>query len=430
MHLLSEGGFILFMCIGANTENNLRLGVQHFVRPLRQAKELKEMVPIVVMSPVVPRDWEAVCDQHDVFFFKGSPLSQSDLERVNFRKASAIFICNVANGSALTQLAEAWMVDSEAICCARLVESQLAVGVQTLVVADLKSDANHLFLPVPKTSNTGSVVAELSSQSMSQAEEDRLMAHQRSTQDFDSDSDSEYSADRLSGRASRITGRSSVTIKTGFGRSGSMTSMGSAKSAASLSSFKSMKSKASSRSKGGKDGEDLAIQKKEFDAYYQQPRFASGQLFVGAVVTSLVVNTFYNPSLSDLVGSMIASNVFTSLVPLEWVGKSYFEYFDYLLWTENRLAVGLLRRADPQQVDEEWASQAQEDSNAFVSEGSSKSKGASAKKRFAFVYTAPPAKETTMLQTDRVICFGRSAQVEAKEAEAAERAQKKAADKS
>merc|ERR1719189_867426 len=107
-------------------------------------------------------------------------------------------------------------------------------------------------------------------------------------------------------------------------------------------------SRADSRGSGGPTPKRDTLAEVE---YFQQPRFASGQLFVGTVITSLVVNTFYNPSLSELVHCMIASNVYTSLVPMEWVGKSYSEYFDHLLWQEERLAVGLLRRADPEKVN-------------------------------------------------------------------------------
>jgi len=135
-------------------------------------------------------------------------------------------------------------------------------------------------------------------------------------------------------------------------------------------------------------------------------------MFISSVVTSLVVNTYYNPSLSELVTSMISSVVTTKQVPFEWVGKSYFEYFDHLLAVEGSLAVGILRRADPSQID-------------LLSSGSSmnlsqpikqmKSASASAdsqlKRRFAFIYTAPPAKETTMTDTDRIICFGVSQSV-------------------
>merc|ERR1719161_1483634 len=79
--------------------------------------------------------------------------------------------------------------------------------------------------------------------------------------------------------------------------------------------------------------------------YYRQPRFACGRLFVSNVVTSLVVNTFYNQSLAQLVGAMVSAQVSTVAVPREWEGKSYMEYFDYLLWEKQLMAIGIFRRA-------------------------------------------------------------------------------------
>lgn len=66
-------------------------------------------------------------------------------------------------------------------------------------------------------------------------------------------------------------------------------------------------------------------------------------------------------------------------VKSSWIGKSYFEYFDHLLWTEHLLAVGIFRLSN-------------------VELGNTT-------RRSAYVYTAPPGKETTMFQGDSVICF-------------------------
>jgi len=329
--------------VGTKGEKDFRLSAHHFVSPLRRGSDIASMTPIVIMAAAPPRDWETVCDQPKVYFLTGSPLSQLDLERANFRAASTIFICNVASSPSQDALAESWIVDSEMICCSRLVESQLPAGARTLVVADLKDDQNHWFLPVPATSNIGGTVAQPRSKSMSAS---RMM--------YESDGSE---APRKSGRISAFLSEASSLAY------------------------------ASER-------EETQDNARKYE-YFRQPRFASGQLYASTIITSLVANTFYSPSLSELLRSMVAADVHTVPVPPAWAGKSYFEYFDHLLWTEERLAVCILRRADPARLGAGGAV--------------GRSKGRAGKRRFAFVYTAPPAKETTMLETDVVICFGRSA---------------------
>jgi len=320
MKLLACGGHILFLCVGESAHDEIRVGIEHFVRPLRrrQPGPGEKSVPIVVLAPQKPRDWENVCDQDEVYFMKGSPLSHFDIERCNFHNASTIFICNV--GSNGHKPAMPWMVDSEVICCVRLLESRLEPGAATVVIADLSIDTNHPFLPVPTTSNLG---------------------------------------------AGPPMHRSLSTL--------------------SSMSF-NMVRKMSMRPTGPDDRLEYEKLLKKVPDYYYQPRFASGQLFVGACVTSLAVNTYYNPSLYQLVRAMIASNVIMIKVPASWVGKSYFEFFDHLLWSQGLLSIAIFRRADPNQQPRYQG----DDSD---------------KKQFAFLYTAPPAKETTMLKTDRVMCF-------------------------
>merc|ERR1740130_2640731 len=120
------------------------------------------------------------------------------------------------------------------------------------------------------------------------------------------------------------------------------------------------------------------------EEYYRQARYACGQLFVGNVVTSLTVNTFFNPSLWELVHQMIKAEVVMVPLPRDWEGKSYYEYFDKLLREDELMAVAIYRRAEPP----------------------AKNGASSSKKKWSYVYTAPPAKETHMQRGDRVICFG------------------------
>merc|ERR1740117_1536263 len=141
--------------------------------------------------------------------------------------------------------------------------------------------------------------------------------------------------------------------------------------------------------KGGKFNIFHAAKINEINEYYRQARYATGQLFVGNVITSLVVNTFFNPSLWELVHQMIKAEVVMVPLPRDWEGKSYYEYFDKLLREDELMAVAIYRRSEA--VHKEAARKG--------------SKGAKGRK-WSYVYTAPPAKETHMQRGYRVICFG------------------------
>merc|ERR1719353_1839615 len=69
----------------------------------------------------------------------------------------------------------------------------------------------------------------------------------------------------------------------------------------------------------------------EDSEFYRQPRFACGRLFISSVVTSLVVNTMYNPSLAMLIHEMISAHYVLVTVPAEWKGQSFFKFFEHLL---------------------------------------------------------------------------------------------------
>jgi hypothetical protein len=231
------------------------------------------------------------------------------------------------------KFSESWMVDSEVICVSRVVESHLEGNSNTVVVVELSAEQNHPFLPMPRSFG---VTAKGPEKETPQAANASIPAIK----------DKETTSKRNKRDSS---GGSKV------------------------------------KAKDRKHHEDAAEDKQEIVAsqpeYYWQPRYASGQLFVGSVVTSLAVNSFYNPTLCKLVSTMSSSDISCIEVKLNWVGKSYFEFFDHLLWAEQLLAVGIFRTSTSVQA------------------------GGQSVRRAAYVYTAPPGKETTMLQSDRVLCF-------------------------
>ncbi|CAJ1449485.1 unnamed protein product, partial [Effrenium voratum] len=343
---LAVGGHIIVLAVGTEKAEDLRLGIEHFVKPLRQNIITEEIIPVVVLSAMQPRDWFNVenCDQ--VYFLQGSPTSLLDLQRANFTGASAIFITHAGAGRADADKQETWTVDFEVICCTRLVESQLPVGSPTLVLSDIVVDSNHPFLPLPGLLGT----AQAKEPSRFQAKEE----------------------------------------KRGF---------------------------------FGKRGPEnpKRMRAKKLEEYFVQPRFAAGRLFAGGTTfASLAANTFYNPTLIDLVSTMVTTQIRMVKLPHSWEGKSYFELFDFLLWKEKLLAIGIYRTAEVSTGgDEEVPSSTNQRRSSVSAGGRRKSVGGvdvrasrltnSIKTRKTvkvnFVYTAPPGKETAMMPGDKVICF-------------------------
>eukprot|EP00434_Breviolum_minutum_P013849 symbB.v1.2.012212.t1/scaffold833.1/size175488/2 len=350
---LAVGGHIIVLAVGTETNEDLRLGIEHFVKPLRQNVIADEVIPVVVVSAIQPRDWFNVetCDQ--VYFLQGSPTSLLDLQRANFTGASAIFITNAGAGSADAEKQESWTVDFEVICCTRLVESQLPVGSPTLVLSDIVVDSNHPFLPLPGL-------------------------HGQPTKEVQF---------RAQGKESQ--GRWPWSKR-----------------------------------------QEAAIKrpKQKVEEYYVQPRFAAGRLFAGGTTfASLAANTFYNPTLIDLVSTMVTTHIRMVKLPHSWEGKSYFELFDFLLWKEKLLAIGIYRTAEVTTGGDDEEDRGRHSGRhgskglPLSPAGRHRSSGgemtvrasrlsdskATNKKtvKVSFVYTAPPGKETAMMPGDKVICF-------------------------
>lgn len=159
--------------------------------------------------------------------------------------------------------------------------------------------------------------------------------------------------------------------------------------------------------------------------YYRQPRFACGRLFVSNVVTSLVVNTHFNPSLAQLIGAMISANIQMVKVSGEWEGKPYMDYFDHLLFERQLMSIGIYRKTEgfkavgeariSREASQRSSGQiARKSSSASIMKRMSTAFGGPEKKMAArdftpphpaYVLTAPPAKENFLMSGDRVVCF-------------------------
>jgi len=313
---------------------------------------------------------------------KGDPMSHFDLQRVNMQGARAVFICNVRNIN--TGSIEAWRIDADTVCCGRLIESMLPPESETIVLAELAVGSNHEFLPIRL--NTG--------QSLKTAEGSRRS--RRSLTLLDDEAAAYGVFTRIRRWCSSMSDRARNYVAQLLGGS----------------SVETTRASNTSNDGAGEDGEEES-DVDDVAEYQRHPRYASGQLFVADVLTSLVANTYYNPSLVDLVSTMVSANVETRKVPPKWIGKPYRDYFNFLLWDENLLGLAIIRRArerhgnrmakrqDGLAISAEHGVMEQNKAAGGRSDGENV-------RRFVFVYTAPWAKETVLLESDRIICFAQA----------------------
>lgn len=360
---LATGGHILFLCIGVQEGEELRLGTEHFLKPLRGDPSPTAIdQQLLILSPVPPRDWHRVSEDSQVFYMRGSPSSLFDLERANFRHATTIIICHV--GTPRNNLSEAWMIDSDIVCCARLIESELPPNSQLSVIAEIAVDTNHPFIPLPGLNSSGGEKAAVKGKGAS------ALA-------FGGVADVMPEVCPACGAACEEGAMSCAQC-----------GAEPANEVVNVSRFprlqRLVKLFGSATHLGATPVEVPAVEE-----YYRQARYACGQLFVGNVVTSLTVNTFFNPSLWELVHQMISAEVVMVPLPRDWEGKSYYEYFDKLLREDELMAVAIYRKSEAPHKE-------------AARKGSKGAKG----RKWSYVYTAPPAKETHMQRGDRVICFG------------------------
>eukprot|EP00933_Yihiella_yeosuensis_P025270 TRINITY_DN19623_c0_g1_i1.p1 TRINITY_DN19623_c0_g1~~TRINITY_DN19623_c0_g1_i1.p1 ORF type:complete len:648 (-),score=112.61 TRINITY_DN19623_c0_g1_i1:96-1808(-) len=364
LKMLAQGGHIVLLAVGTTTNEDLRLGIEHFVQPLRVSTAPEFFIPVVVLSEIQPRDWIDVEDQEKVYFLQGSPTSYADLQRIHFSGASAIFIshCGSARGAGNAS----WKSDFEVICCTRLVESRLPPNSNTLVIADIINESNHPFLPL---SGTRGDKKDNNAPSKPQRQADggdgaratlkKLGSSLFGLEDGEEEGRKKFSLKRLGSTLSEAAGKSE------------------------------------SPAPDAEEGKKAQVS----DLHFLQPRFAAGRLFAGSTTfTCLAANTLYNPSLIELVSTMISTQIMTIRLPIQWEGKTYMELFEHLLWNQKILAIGIYRLADMLEAP----AVKKKGPKGSVAQDEDKKSGVA---RMGFVFTAPPGKETVMLNGDSVICF-------------------------
>ncbi|CEM00939.1 unnamed protein product [Vitrella brassicaformis CCMP3155] len=80
------------------------------------------LLPVVVLVPIIPRDWCLVADDPMLFYVEGSSTNLFDLERCAFRRAKAIVVQANPSSEAVN---DPYMMDASTVFSVRLVEGHL-----------------------------------------------------------------------------------------------------------------------------------------------------------------------------------------------------------------------------------------------------------------------------------------------------------------
>merc|ERR1712032_125170 len=119
--------------------------------------------------------------------------------------------------------------------------------------------------------------------------------------------------------------------------------------------------------------------------YTQHPRFICGQVFVASVVmTSLLANTVHNPSLVEFFEALVHAPLLLLPMPAAWDRRNYADVSLRLLTDKNLIALGLYRS-----------------SHASLFEKANQE----ALPAQHYMFSAPPAYDTVVYKTDRILCL-------------------------
>jgi len=297
--VIDTGGHLLLCIVTAtssetNTEATVgecgpQMGIEHFMRPLRDSR-LGQMQPIlVVLAEQLPSDWHCVAEDSKTYFVCGSPLNLHDLDRAGFSKANAIAIarCHTSKSNCKK------VADARAILATNVIEAQFTQSSPPPVVTDLAYDASVDFLPMSQT-------MALAMQYL----------------------------------------KANPLKRTGGGVSDflELPNFASAKPA-------SQQAELSEESSLGEVNYEDDYEILESPDYIQHPRFMSGMVFVCSSITSLVANTLHNDCLIPMVANLLQAPFLLLNVPFVWVGQSYADLCGWLLKRRNLLPLGIYRNS-------------------------------------------------------------------------------------
>eukprot|EP00746_Dinoflagellata_sp_MGD_P168188 gnl/MRDRNA2_/MRDRNA2_99437_c0_seq1.p1 gnl/MRDRNA2_/MRDRNA2_99437_c0~~gnl/MRDRNA2_/MRDRNA2_99437_c0_seq1.p1 ORF type:complete len:1164 (-),score=201.24 gnl/MRDRNA2_/MRDRNA2_99437_c0_seq1:86-3076(-) len=354
--LLAKGGHILFCTLNSRGEDmkkkdtlGKRLGFEYFLKPLRSSL-VQHPRPIVVLAPLIPADWYTTATFSDIYFMQGSPISPFDLSRTSFELAHAIVVHQPGTAEGVY---DPMMVDSDVIFAARLIESQLPhAGYRPPVLVDLMFDVNHTFVPL-----------------------------------HGGEADDATGAGTGEGKP-LIQASKSLSLESAMGGTQSQGAM------PGKFNFAAAQKPPAASSQSSADKIDEAMgQQMEDTGFYKQQRFACGSLFVSSTVTSLVVNSMYNPSLAMLIKELVSAHFLLVTVPVECHGWTYKEFFEQLLRDRDLMSLAIVRRTDAVVPEDEDQIQ-----NPLINKAWGKSAVV-----HRYVQTAPTA-DSRIVFDDQILC--------------------------
>eukprot|EP00928_Gymnodinium_smaydae_P087572 TRINITY_DN71823_c0_g1_i1.p1 TRINITY_DN71823_c0_g1~~TRINITY_DN71823_c0_g1_i1.p1 ORF type:complete len:1109 (+),score=229.92 TRINITY_DN71823_c0_g1_i1:115-3441(+) len=300
------------------------IGIEYFMQPLRDSRTSGSAFQptVVVLADVLPCDWHTVVELPRVYFVRGSPLRLHDLNRAHFKRARAVAI---ARGHLGGHEDCTNVADANVLVATSLIEENMPGTSQMPVVVDLSFDGSCNFLP-----------------------------------------------------------KSKVTIEP-------------ADTAPATTLPKVLKSLGQAFSGPSNDREvpldDFSPEPPE-ENYEDLPwidyafhyRFMTGQVFIASAMMSFVANSFYNPSLVQLVSALLNAPLLLLPLPSVWERRSYADLAAWMLKKRNLLALGIFRSAH--------AAEAGIGKNLEETLPS-----------HHYIFTAPPAFATLVVKTDQILCL-------------------------
>jgi hypothetical protein len=294
--VIDNGGHLL-LCIVTSTSSETntevavgelgpKMGIEHFMKPIRD-KRLGQSTPtLVVLAEQLPSDWHAVAEDRQVFFVCGSPISVADLTRAGFMRANAIAVGRCHAGDRRSKK----VADARAILATNLIEAQFTQKNPPPVITDLAYDASVDFLPMTQT-------MALAMQLMRAYPLKRSGGGGPGFLELPSLGGSEHSEENA---IAETTALGEVAYE--------------------------------------EDYDNLVS-----PHYVQHPRFMCGMVFVTSSMTALVANALHNPCLIPLVGGLLEAPFLLLHIPFVWQGQSYADLCEWLLTHRNLLPLGIYR---------------------------------------------------------------------------------------
>eukprot|EP00442_Polarella_glacialis_P051490 CAMPEP_0115059344 /NCGR_PEP_ID=MMETSP0227-20121206/6858_1 /TAXON_ID=89957 /ORGANISM="Polarella glacialis, Strain CCMP 1383" /LENGTH=1201 /DNA_ID=CAMNT_0002444441 /DNA_START=71 /DNA_END=3676 /DNA_ORIENTATION=- len=282
--MLRNGGHVLLCVVGDTEVNSIAIGSQKqagsviglncFMKSLRDKRlELNQgsNPPVIVLSEVMPGDWNTVIDVEKVYYVRGSPLILADLHRVSFLNARSIVVVRQHNGT-IGGIKK--IVDARVILAAALITNAIPADKEIPVVTDHAFAGSCELLPKDSVFVENGPLSEVSRVSPPEKLPRAIQVL------FANDQKVLAKSDSLTGRPSPFNTHNALDAGT---------------------------------------TEEIYEELEVWDFKYH-PRYLRGQVFHASAVSSMVANSLYNPTLVHMVDALVESPMMLIDVPKAAVG--------------------------------------------------------------------------------------------------------------